>query len=121
MSVGVRIGGTRVGVVVDESRTDAMANGTGVDVATGNGVGVALDVWASNTASIATATACCTDGVGISVSGTAAIPGGVGSDEEVYEVSNSSRRSALMKTPIPTTARRRMTTNQSPPLPRLDE
>ena len=121
VSVGVAIGGTRIGVAVDESGTNAMANGTGVDVAVGNGVGVALGVWASNTASIATTTACCTDGVGVSVGGTAAIPGGVGSDEEVYEVSSSSRRSALMKTPTPTMARRRMMTNQSPPLPRPDE
>lgn len=94
-----------------------MANGTGDDVAVGNGVGVGLCVLLLNTAS----TACCTDGVGVSVGGTAAIPGGVGSDEEEYEVSSSSKRSALMKAPIPTVARRRIITNQIIPLPRPED
>ena len=63
------------------------------------------------------ATASCTVRVGTAVDwGTAAIPGGAGSDVEVNEFNNSSRRSAFAIAPIPRIAIKKMATNRIVPL-----
>lgn len=106
VSVGVAVGiGVWVGVLV------------GVCVAVGLGVCVGLGV------SVAVGkTACCMVMVGVAVDGgTAAIPGGGGSDVEIYEFSSSSRRSAFAKAPTPRIARRMVAANQIVHLRLLDE
>ena len=68
------------------------------------------------------ATASCTVRVGTAVDwGTAAIPVGGGSEVEIYDLNNSSTRSAFAIAPIPRIAITKTATNHIVPLRLLDE